>query len=301
MRNWIRQTGVYLIGVVIIFLLLANLLKPETHITPTSSEIIQTDSSPDKQILGATTETIAPENNIEESTAVDQTFYGIISVIDGDTVKINFDDKTESVRLIGIDSEELSATDQRQKCLADLAKSEADKMLKGKKIGFESDPVSGERDKYNRLLGYIFVDGTNFNKYMVENGFAHEYTYNKQNYKYQSELKAAENQAKVAKKGLWSGDLCQAATAPSGDSTVSASTPASQSTAPTGSAKVGEIIPPVDPPAGCLIKGNISSSDKIYHNPGGSFYDRTKISEPGERWFCSEEEAVAAGWRKSSR
>lgn len=53
----------------------------------------------------------------------------------------------------------------------------------------------------------------------------------------------------------------------------------------------------------CLIKGNISSSgEKIYHIPSGQFYDRTVITESkGERWFCTEAEARAAGWRKSSR
>jgi len=50
----------------------------------------------------------------------------------------------------------------------------------------------------------------------------------------------------------------------------------------------------------CDIKGNISSSGKIYHVPGGRYYDRVKINtSKGERWFCSEEEAVAAGWRAS--
>ncbi len=52
----------------------------------------------------------------------------------------------------------------------------------------------------------------------------------------------------------------------------------------------------------CLIKGNISSSGKIYHMPGGQFYDRTVINtSKGEKWFCSEAEAQSAGWRKSSK
>jgi hypothetical protein len=53
----------------------------------------------------------------------------------------------------------------------------------------------------------------------------------------------------------------------------------------------------------CLIKGNISSrGERIYHVPGGQFYSRTKISpEKGERLFCSEADAEAAGWRASQR
>ena len=52
---------------------------------------------------------------------------------------------------------------------------------------------------------------------------------------------------------------------------------------------------------GCSIKGNISSSgEKIYHVPGGQYYTRTKINQSkGEKWFCSEQEAKFAGWRKS--
>jgi hypothetical protein len=51
-------------------------------------------------------------------------------------------------------------------------------------------------------------------------------------------------------------------------------------------------------PTGCPIKGNISSKGKIYHMPWSRDYGRTKISPAkGERWFCSEQEAIDAGWR----
>ncbi|MDF2143755.1 hypothetical protein [Knoellia sp. p5-6-4] len=57
------------------------------------------------------------------------------------------------------------------------------------------------------------------------------------------------------------------------------------------------------PSSACLIKGNISSEgEKIYHVPGGDFYDQTQISlSKGERWFCSESGAAGAGWRASKR
>lgn len=58
---------------------------------------------------------------------------------------------------------------------------------------------------------------------------------------------------------------------------------------------------PTPTQSACLIKGNISSSgDKIYHMPRCASYNRTEIKEEdGERWFCTEEEAVTAGWRKA--
>ena len=53
----------------------------------------------------------------------------------------------------------------------------------------------------------------------------------------------------------------------------------------------------------CAIKGNIAKSgERVYHVPGGALYGRTQINEAdGERWFCTEQEAVAAGWRRSLR
>lgn len=56
------------------------------------------------------------------------------------------------------------------------------------------------------------------------------------------------------------------------------------------------------PGSGCNIKGNISynTGERIYHVPGQTYYFETRIrADQGERWFCSEAEARAAGWRKS--
>lgn len=54
-------------------------------------------------------------------------------------------------------------------------------------------------------------------------------------------------------------------------------------------------------PGGCRIKGNISlNGERIYHVPGGEWYDETRIDRiKGERWFCSEDEARKAGWRRA--
>lgn len=51
----------------------------------------------------------------------------------------------------------------------------------------------------------------------------------------------------------------------------------------------------------CLIKGNVSArGERIYHPPGCRYYGATRIDPArGERWFCSEQEAVAAGWRRT--
>lgn len=59
---------------------------------------------------------------------------------------------------------------------------------------------------------------------------------------------------------------------------------------------------PSPTPAGCRIKANISENGRIFHVPGQQHYEETRINlAAGERWFCSEAAASAAGWRKAKR
>ncbi|MCC5957089.1 MAG: thermonuclease family protein [Natronohydrobacter sp.] len=63
-----------------------------------------------------------------------------------------------------------------------------------------------------------------------------------------------------------------------------------------------ERITPTSAPAGeCVIKGNVSANGRIYHMPGQRDYDRVTMRSPETRWFCSEAEARAAGWRPAQR
>jgi hypothetical protein len=59
---------------------------------------------------------------------------------------------------------------------------------------------------------------------------------------------------------------------------------------------------PVRSASACVIKGDVSQNtgERIYHLPGQQYYDATRIDRfRGERWFCSEAEAAAAGWRRA--
>lgn len=78
--------------------------------------------------------------------------------------------------------------------------------------------------------------------------------------------------------------------------------PASSITEPETTAPPTPIEAVIDPT--CVIKGNISISTgaKLYHLPGMEDYEGTKIYlDEGERWFCTEADAIAAGWRKAPR
>lgn len=84
--------------------------------------------------------------------------------------------------------------------------------------------------------------------------------------------------------------------------TTSTATRPPTTTKPPTTTRTSSSAPP-KPVEECDIKGNISSSgERIYHLPGQQYYDATKIDlSKGERWFCSEQAAVDAGWRKSLR
>ena len=94
--------------------------------------------------------------------------------------------------------------------------------------------------------------------------------------------------AKTARRGIWRGDVV----APREwrrDERLAVAQPAASR--PAAQKERGR----------CAIKGNISKSGKrIYHVPGGRFYGQTRINtSKGERWFCTEGAARAAGWRRS--
>lgn len=122
--------------------------------------------------------------------------YKLVSIVDGDTIKIQRDGKTLSVRMIGIDAPESTVT--RYGYVEDFGKEATaylTKLLAGvSEVEIELDASQGEYDRYNRLLAYVFVDGKNINQKMLEEGYAVEYTYNKP-YKYQQAFKSASSSA----------------------------------------------------------------------------------------------------------
>jgi len=96
----------------------------------------------------------------------------VLRVIDGDTIELV--DKRR-VRYIGINAPEM--TDKRAEilCFAKMAKAENQKLVEGKTVEMEKD-VS-DKDKYDRLLRYVWIDGQMVNLVLVQNGFAKTATY----------------------------------------------------------------------------------------------------------------------------
>jgi len=134
--------------------------------------------------------------------------YNVIRVIDGDTVSVDIHGVNTTLRLIGINTPEVVDPRRTVECFGREASAEAKSILSGARVRIEKDPTQGELDKYGRLLAYVFLEsGTFFNKYMIEEGYAYEYTYNIP-YKYQNEFKNAQKKAKKRARGLWAPGVC---------------------------------------------------------------------------------------------
>lgn len=183
-------------------------------------------------------------------------------VIDGDTIEISGGLR---VRYIGIDAPETVDPRKTIQCFGREASAKNKELVLGQWVEMEKD-VS-ETDKYGRRLRYIYLSDIFVNDFLVRQGFARSSSY-PPDIKYQEQLQQAEREARENGRGLWS--ACR-----DGGKVET----------------VGE----------CQIKGNISSSgEKIYHRPDCPYWSKTVISEEkGERWFCSEEEAQGAGWRRA--
>ena len=220
--------------------------------------------------------------------------YTVLSVTDGDTIRIDYDGTSTPVRLIGVDTPE--TVDQRTtvQCFGQEASDYLKAKLTGKSVTIEADPTQSDRDKYDRLLRYVYLDGEDVGLSIISNGYGHEYTYYIP-YQKQTAYKTAQKTAEAQNLGLWSPSTCN------GNTTKPVTQTPDSAVKPTPAPTSTPTPAPTSQPTACIIKGNVNyRGEKIYHVPGQQYYDETVITpSKGERYFCTEEEAVAAGWRKS--
>jgi len=167
----------------------------------------------------------------------------------------------ETVRYIGIDTPELEKGEQQAQCFGQQAKEINERLVKNKKVRIETD--KNKMDRFGRTLAYVYQSDIFINQELLEQG-AGKFYLDTVNNKHQSTLIAAANQAHKEKTGLW------------------------ENCAP-------------DPEAGCLIKGNLDKLDhRWYHLPELRHYSQVVVNlGKGDQWFCTEEEAKEAGFKKA--
>lgn len=197
------------------------------------------------------------------------TLQGAAVVTDGDTIRIN----DVPVRLHGIDAPEADQDCTTEHGFPFACGDVATNILRQALDRQVVTCVALDEDRYGRIVARCFAQGRDVGQEMVAAGYARAYS------RYSAEYEPDEAAARAAGLGLWSANMQSPATFRS---------------------LTRETTPPPD--SACAIKGNLSDNGRIYHLPGQDWYDRTRINAAaGERWFCSTQEAEAAGWRMAER
>jgi endonuclease YncB( thermonuclease family) len=193
---------------------------------------------------------------------------GEARVVDGDGLDVG----PVRIRLHGIDAPEAGQRCGRAgggswRC-GDRATARLAELTDGKEV----ECAARERDQYGRIIAVCYADEADVNATLVREGLAWAFT------RYSEDYAVVEAEARLARIGVWQGE---------------AEAPWEYR------ANRWERAAAESPREGCPIKGNINrQGEKIYHAPWSPSYDRTVIDESkGERWFCDEAEAVAAGRR----
>ena len=150
-------------------------------------------------------------------------------------------------------------TPEEGECFRDESTKMNHDLVMGKKVRLKFD--ADTKDDYGRWLAYVYVDGVMVNGELLRRG-AGEYFFDEDTVKHMAELVEKSQKAYEEKQGLWG--------------------------------KCAE-----DKKVGCVIKGNISRLDKRwYHLPSFRHYSQTKVNlDQGDRWFCTEDQAIKAGFK----
>lgn len=134
----------------------------------------------------------------------------VTRVVDGDTLKASVAGRTETVRVIGLDTPESVKPGTPVECFSLRATAAAKGLLPvGAAIRVESDPTQAARDRYGRLLAHVWLaGGTLYAEQMIRGGFGIHYVYGGVPSIYARQLAAAQDEARTAQRGLWSPATC---------------------------------------------------------------------------------------------
>src|SRR5690606_22654248 len=103
--------------------------------------------------------------------------YQVETVVDGDTIEVDMYGVQERVRFIGVDTPEKNHPEKPVQCFAEAASAHLADLIGDQRVRLESDPTNQNRDRYNRLLRYVYLpDGTLLNAKQIEDGYGFAYT-----------------------------------------------------------------------------------------------------------------------------
>lgn len=228
-------------------------------------------------------------SNEQETETSEKVPVNVISVMDGDTIKVKYNGELKKVRYLLIDTPEMYHKQLGEQPYGREAQSKNREILNhAKNVSLEFD-VGDKEDKYGRLLAYVYADGKSVQEQLVAEGLARVGYIYQPNTKYVNEFKDIQEQAKKKKIGIWRYDGYV-----TDRGFVKSVVEKQQHTKNSN----GTFRQKDNGKSACTIKGNINSKgNKLYHMPGMAQYNNVKP----EKTFCTEEEAKKAGFTKAAR
>ena len=139
--------------------------------------------------------------------------YEVTRFSDGDTITVDMNGQKETIRMIGVDTPETHDPDVPVQCYGPAASAYTKNLIGNQKVRLEADPTNQNRDRYNRLLRYVYLpDGRLVQAEIIKNGYGFAYTLFP--FTKTDEFVKLEADAKAKAKGLWGN--CTVTEEPSG-------------------------------------------------------------------------------------
>lgn len=248
-------------------------------------------------ILTACTESSTSSSLVDSSTVGEE--VEVVSVMDGDTMKVKYKGEERKVRFLLIDAPEMyHKTLGEQPYGKEAQQLNRDILDNAKTVSIEFDKTGDKEDKYERLLAYVYADGKSVQEQLLESGYVRVgYVYNKQA-AYLAAYEKSQQKAKDANKGIWQypgyvtdrGFVKEKVPNWSpGKKLPQSDTKSEESNSTTSNDKATQKTD-----GSCSIKGNINAKgNKNYFLQGDTNYEAVKEEE----LFCSEKEAQDAGFK----
>lgn len=129
-------------------------------------------------------------------------YYLVTEVSDGDTFSIDMNGSTERIRMIGVDTPETHHPNKAVQCFGEKASEFTKNLISNKPVRLEADPTNTNRDRYNRLLRYVYLeDSTLVNAEIIKQGYG--FAYIAFPFEKKDAFSAYQRTAREENKGLW--------------------------------------------------------------------------------------------------
>lgn len=137
-------------------------------------------------------------------TSLQAGYYRVTQFEDGDTITVDMAGQPEKVRFIGVDTPETKDPRKPVQCFGRAAAEFTKQTIGNSPVKLEADPTNTNRDRYNRLLRYVYLpDGQLVNLEIIKQGYG--FAYVSFPFEKMEQFRAAQTEAREANRGLWAG------------------------------------------------------------------------------------------------